>query len=130
MTEFRHRLRVRFAECDPQGVVFYPRYAEYLDAGMTELWRERVVPYGDMVDTGIDMVVAELRARYRGSARFDDELDVVILPETLGTTSMTSAWRVEREGASLVEGEIRHVFIDAATKAKTAIPDDVRTALA
>ena len=130
MTEFRHRIRVRFAECDPQGVVFYPRYAEYLDVAMTELWRERIGPYGEMVEAGIDMVVAELGVRYRGSARFDDEIDVVIEPRRLGTTSLTSAWAIERDGAGLVEGEVRHVFIDAGTKAKTPIPDDVRAALA
>ncbi len=126
---FRHRLRVRYAECDPQGVVFFARYAEFLDVAMTELWRERVGPYGELVDGGVDMVVAELRLRYRGSARFDEEIDVVVVPSRLGTTSLTSEWRIERDGEVLVEGEVRHVFIEAATKAKTAIPDDVRAAL-
>ena len=128
---FRHRIRVRFAECDPQGVVFFSRYAEYLDLGMTELWRERIGPYDEMVHrSGVDMVVAELRIRYRGSGRFDEELDVVIASRELGHTSITSDWRIERDGELLVEGEIRHVFIDAATKAKVPMPDDVRAALA
>ena len=37
---FRHRLRVRWSECDLQGVVFYPQYLAYLDHTVTELWRE------------------------------------------------------------------------------------------
>jgi acyl-CoA thioester hydrolase len=126
---FRHRIRVRYSECDPQGVVFFTRYAEYLDLAMTELWRERIGPYGELVEGGVDMVVAELRLRYRGSARFDEELDVVVVPSRLGTTSLSSDWRIERDGDVLVEGDVRHVFIDAATKAKTAMPDDVRAAL-
>ena len=38
---FRHRLRVRWSECDLQGVVFYPQYLAYLDHTVTELWRAR-----------------------------------------------------------------------------------------
>ncbi len=125
-----HRLRVRYGECDPQGVVYFANYPEYVDIGMTELWRERIGPYGEMVDAGSDMVVAELHLRYRGSALFDDELYVVIGVERLGETSLTCAWRIERDGAVLVEGTIRQVCIDPATKAKKPLPPDVRAALA
>ena len=64
-------------ECDPQGVVFYANYLVYFDVAMTELWREAVGPYAQMIETGADMVVAEATVRYRGSARFDDEIDLV-----------------------------------------------------
>ena len=37
---FRHRLRVRYNECDPQGVVFNANYLTYFDLTMGELWRE------------------------------------------------------------------------------------------
>ena len=74
---FRHRLRVRWSECDLQGVVFYPQYLAYLDHTVTELWREAIGPYTEMIPThGVDMVVAEAGMRYRGSARFDDELEI------------------------------------------------------
>ena len=128
--EFRHRLRVRYGECDPQGVVYFARYGEYVDIGMTEMWRARIGPYGEMVEAGSDMVVAELQLRYRGSARFDDELDVVIAVDRLGETSLTCGCRIERDGERLVEGTIRQVCIDPATKAKKPLPADVRAALA
>jgi acyl-CoA thioester hydrolase len=128
--EFRHRLRVRYGECDPQGVVYFARYAEFVDIGMTELWRERIGPYGEMVEAGSDMVVAELHLRYREPARFDEELDVVIRIDRLGETSLTCAWRIERDGEVLVEGTIRQVCIDPATKRKKPLPADVRAALA
>ena len=83
-----------------------------------------------MVDAGADMVVAEMSIRYRASAVFDDELDVVIAVDRLGETSLTCAWRIERDGSVLVEGTIRQVCIDPATKAKKPLPPDVRAALA
>ena len=67
-TPFRHRIRVRWNECDLQGVVFYANYLMYFDVAMTELWREAVEPFGDMNATGADMVVAEARIAYRASA--------------------------------------------------------------
>ncbi len=130
MDEFRHRLRVRYGECDPQGVVYFARYPEFVDIGMTELWRARIGPYNDMVEAGSDMVVAELHLRYRASAVFDDEVDVVVGVEKLGETSLTCAWRIERDGGVLVEGTIRQVCIDPVTKAKKPLPPDVRAALA
>ena len=128
--EFRHRLRVRYGECDAQGVVFFARYADFVDIGITELWRERIGPYGDMVEAGSDMVYAELQIRYRAPARFDEEIDVVIGVDRLGETSLTCAWRIERDGDCLVEGTFRQVCIDPATKAKKPLPPDVRAALA
>src|SRR5680860_1754059 len=74
---FRHRLRVRWSECDLQGVVFYPNYLAYLDHALTELWREAVGPYREITSLGIDLLVAEAQIRYRASARFDDEIEVV-----------------------------------------------------
>lgn len=129
-TPFRHRLRVRYGECDPQGVVFFANYPVYLDDAVTELWRERIGPYAAMVEAGADMVVGELQARYLGSATFGDEIDVVIDVERVGETSLTCRWRVERDGDVLVDGMVRQVCIDPATKSKRALPDVVRTALA
>jgi acyl-CoA thioester hydrolase len=129
MEPFRHPLRVRFQECDPQGVVYFSRYAEYFDIGLTELWRERLGPYGDMVGEGYDMVVAELQVRYFAPALFDELVDVVLETTRVGETSVTFACRVERDGERLVEGSVRHVFIDPPTKTKTPMPDRVRAAL-
>ncbi len=128
--EFRHRLRVRYGECDPQGVVYFARYPVYVDVALTELWRERIGPYNDMVEAGSDMVVAEMTLRYLGSAVFDDDLDVAVSVGRLGETSLTLEWRIERDGDTLVTGTVRQVCIDPATKTKKPLPPDVRAGLA
>ena len=130
MAAFRHTLRVRFQECDPQGVVYFARYPEYYDLTITELWREALGGYQPMVDAGSDMVVAEQTVRYRAPARFDELIDIDVTIAKLGETSMLSSYTVTREGELLADGDFRHVFIDVATKAKKRIPDAVRDALA
>lgn len=129
MAAFRHTLRVRFQECDPQGVVYFARYPEYYDIAITELWREALGSYGAMVDAGVDIVVAEQRVRYLAPARFDELVDVDVTVDRLGTTSMQSSYSVSRAGETLVQGEFRHVFVAVATKAKTPIPEEIRAAL-
>jgi acyl-CoA thioester hydrolase len=131
-TPFRHRLRVRWSECDLQGVVFYPHYLAYLDHTVTELWREAVGPYTEMIpEHGVDMVVAESKLRYRASARFDDELEISATITRLGETSITTAFTIQRtaDGALLTEGELRHVFVHPADLTKSAMPAPVRAGL-
>ncbi|MBM3666017.1 MAG: acyl-CoA thioesterase [Actinobacteria bacterium] len=127
--EFRYTQRVRYHECDPQGVVFNANYMAYVDVGMTELWRE-VGGYDEMISAGTDMVVAEARIRYLAPLRFDDEFDVVLALTRLGTTSMTTNFRLERDGEATTEGELRHVFVPAKGEGTAPIPERVRDGLA
>jgi acyl-CoA thioester hydrolase len=129
---FLHRLRVRWSECDLQGVVFYPQYLAYLDHTVTELWREAIGPYTQMIPKhGVDMVVAEAGMSYRASARFDDELEIAATVTRLGSTSVTTAFTIERlpDGALLTEGRLRHVFVDPDNSGKREMPPAIRAAL-
>jgi acyl-CoA thioester hydrolase len=128
---FRHRIRVRFNECDAQGVVFYANYLMYFDVAMTELWRDFGDGYAGMIAKGTDAMVAEANIRYRGPARFDDELDLVAEVTRIGTTSTVTRLAAERvaDGAVLAECELRHVFIDPETLEKKEIPAEVRSGM-
>jgi len=127
---FRHRLRVRYVECDPQGVVFNVHYFTCFDVAMTEFHREVIGAYSQMLEAGADMVVAEARARYLAPARFDEELDINVEAAHIGNTSLTMRLLVAREDSLLVEGELRYVFVDPQTKRKRPIPEGIREALA
>jgi acyl-CoA thioester hydrolase len=126
---FRHRLRVRYNECDPQGVVFNANYLTYFDLTMGELWRE-LGGYQAMVDAGVDMVVAEATIRYLAPLRFDDEVEVVARATRLGDTSMATELVIENGGEPAAEGELRHVFIETGGGATAPIPDPIRAGLA
>jgi acyl-CoA thioester hydrolase len=127
---FVHELRVRYGECDPQGIVFNANYLLYFDVAFTEYWRDRVGPWDDMVSVGVDVVVAEANLRFRAPARFDDVLALEVTTEDLGKTSMTTRIDIQRDGELLVEMRLRHVFVDRTTWSKTAMPDGIREQLA
>ncbi|CAM4035097.1 thioesterase family protein [Kibdelosporangium persicum] len=126
---FVHRIRVRYSECDQQGVMFVGHYMFYYDVALTELWRAKVCSYQEMVEKGDDMMVAESRLRYVRSARFDDQVDIEMPVHHLGTTSMIIRPVFRVGGEVITEGEVRHVFIDPAANTKKPIPDYVRSAL-
>ena len=127
---FVHRLRVRYNECDPQGHVFNANYFVYFDVTMVELWREALGSYDALTAGGVDLVVAETRAHFRAPARFDDELEVTLEVERLGNTSMVSAIGIARDGDTLAEGRIVHIFVRVDRLGEKApIPEHVRRIL-
>jgi acyl-CoA thioester hydrolase len=123
---FSHQLRVRYGECDLQGVVFNAHYLAYFDTSVNELLRAACGSYSEMLDRGVDVVVAEAQLRFRTPARFEDLLMLEIAIARLGTTSITTQHRIMRNGELVVEGTLRHVMIDRDTMAKTPIPDWLR----
>ena len=88
MPDFVHELRVRYGECDPQGIVFNPNYLAYFDHTVSELWRASALGSWDaMVERGVDVVVGEANIRFRAPARFDDVIAIHAGIAKLGTTS-------------------------------------------
>src|SRR4051794_14848240 len=127
---FVHRLRVRYHECDAQGIVFNATWFAFFDVTLTALCQAAFGSYTAMVRGGADVVVVDASARFLAPGRFEDELDIAMAIERLGATSMTSSFTATRDADRLVEGRVVHVFVDPATMAKQAIPPHVRDALA
>jgi acyl-CoA thioester hydrolase len=126
---FVHELRVRYGECDPQGIVFNANYLLYFDVAFTELWRAAVGPWQEMVERGVDAVVADANLSFRTPARFDDELQLRAQVTRLGRTSITTEIDVVRAEDVLVAGRLRHVCVATETWSKTEMPDWVRSGL-
>ena len=130
MAPFRHRIRVRYNECDAQGAVFNANYLVYFDVAITEMWRDAFGSYDEaLARWGLDLVVAEANVRYLKPARFDEELDVDVTVDKLGTTSFTLRFDVRHGPDDIAQGRSRYVFIDLEDGNKHKIPDDVRATL-
>jgi acyl-CoA thioester hydrolase len=127
LSDFRfvHRLRVRWGEVDPQGVVFNARYLDYGDIGVTEYWRA----VGFRFD-GEDMQfhVAHASVDFKKPIYPDEPIDLWVRTERIGTTSMTVLIEIHGEGAGDLRAAIREVqvHVDLATHSPIAVPDTVR----
>ncbi|HYZ92438.1 MAG TPA: thioesterase family protein [Actinomycetota bacterium] len=130
MPPFTNSIRVRYNECDAQGAVFNANYLTYFDVTITELWRDAFGSYDEALQRfGVDLVVGETNVKYIRPARFDDELDIALRVEKLGTTSLTTVYDVHRDGEHIAEGRIRHVLVGLEDGKKRAIPDEMRLVL-
>jgi acyl-CoA thioester hydrolase len=128
-SRFTHSIRVRYGECDPQGVVFNANWLGYFDVVLTELWRARVGAYTGMIEAGADMVVAEANIRFLGPARFDELVDFELAVTRLGETALSTRIDATVDGRPVAQGAMRHVFVDPGTNTKRPIPDGIREAL-
>src|SRR3954453_23885372 len=126
---FVHELRVRYGECDPQGIVFNANYLLYFDVAFTELWRAGIGPWRDMTEHGYDAVVAEARLAFKAPARFDDEVTLALRIARLGRSSIATEVRILRDDELLVEGELRHVVVSAQTWKPVEMPGWIRSGL-
>ena len=70
------RIRVRYAETDKMGVVYYANYFVWFEVGRTDLLRESGWNYREMETDGFVLPVIEARCAYRASAKYDDEIEV------------------------------------------------------
>lgn len=127
---FRFPLRVRYVECDMQGHAFNAHYVTWMDIAHTELWRAAAGPYGDFAAAGHEIVVAEVGARYRAPAHFDDDLTIEVTLAPLTTSSMTSHHRMRRGETVLADTWVRHVCVDGRTHEKRPWPAGIAGAFA
>jgi len=124
---FFNQLRVRWAEVDRQGIVFNGHYLTYFDVAITEYWRAINLPYPDGVaESGSDLYVVKTLINYKGSAEYDDILDIGVHVSRIGTTSITFQLGIFREGDLLVDGEVVYVNADAETRRAAPVPDKLR----
>jgi acyl-CoA thioester hydrolase len=126
---YSHTLRVRYAECDPQGIVFNANYLLYFDVAFTELWRDAVGPWDELHERGFELVVANANLDFRASARFDDVLELRARVTRIGTTSITTEIEVTRDRELLVLERLVHVCLSRESWAKTELPEWVRSGL-
>jgi acyl-CoA thioester hydrolase len=70
------RLRVRYAETDQMGVVYYANYFVWFEVARTDLLRSLGWTYREMEAAGVSLPVIEAHCEYRRPARYDDEIEI------------------------------------------------------
>lgn len=123
-------IRVRYAECDPQKVVFNARYGDYVDLAVTEYYRALFGSYDWLLEQGIDNQVVSLKTDWQSSARFDDVLRITVEPLHFGNTSFSFrlAFYDDGTGREVAVSDITYVMVQADSHEKTAIPAFFREA--
>ena len=122
------RIRVRYAETDQMGVVYYANYFVWFEVARTDLLRESGWNYREMESDGFSLPVIEARCTYVQSAKYDDEIEVRTGGEMLSAVRVQFNYEIVRasDGATLATGSTVHATLDRAGK-PCRLPARVRT---
>ena len=112
-------VRVRYAETDQMGIVYYANYLVWFEIGRVELLRSLGLAYSQLeIEHQCILPVIEASCRYRSPARYDDEILIETRPSLLRGSVIKFAYRILRkapegtEPTVLAEGETVHVVCD------------------
>ena len=115
------QVRVRYAETDQMGIVYYANYLVWFELGRVELLRSLGLAYSNLEkDHSLILPVVDAHCRYREPARYDDEILIETSPALLRGSVLKFAYRIyrapdqrEKERKLLAEGETVHVVCDS-----------------
>ena len=120
---FTTQVRVRYADTDAEGVVYYGSYLVYFEVARVELLRELGCPIGEARDRGLVFPAVSATCNYRRPGRVDDLLDVRLWLGRVGRASFDFAYQVCRDGEVLADGTTRHAAVDVDSGRAVARPD-------
>ena len=124
-------VRVRYAETDQMGIVYYANYLVWFEIGRVELLRSLGLAYSQLeTDHQCILPVVEASCRYRSPARYDDEIAIETRPALLRRSVIKFAYQIWRkpkhageERKLLAEGETVHVVCDDQLNKKSLPPE-------
>ncbi|GBD06897.1 Putative esterase [bacterium HR21] len=108
-------LRVRYADTDQMGVVYYATYLVYFESGRTELLRACGIPYSELEAQGYRLPVLEAHIHYHAPAHYDEVLVVQTRYRPRYAPTLCLEYEIRRRGELIVTGSTTHVFMDART---------------
>lgn len=112
------RLRVRYAETDKMGIVYYANYLVWFEVARADLLRSLGWSYRDMELAGVSLPVIEAHCTYLRPARYDDEIDVKTEGRMLSPVRMEFEYQIVKsdDGTVAAEGKTVHAALDASGK--------------
>ena len=119
----RTEIRVRYAETDQMGFVYYGNYATYFEIARVEALRSLGMSYKQMEDEGCLLPVVNFSIQYHAPATYDDLIRIETTIDMLPTSKIHFAYKCFREDKLLTSAETSLVFMNSETKRPMRCPE-------
>jgi acyl-CoA thioester hydrolase len=130
MFDFTTQIRVRYADTDQMGYVYYGNYATFFEIGRVEALRSVGISYKKLEEAGVMMPVLENYSKYVKPALYDDLLNVRVMVKEMPGTRIRFDYEITNESGVLLHvGYTVLVFISAETKRVVAFPKEIKKVL-
>ena len=127
--KFMTKIRVRWMECDGQGIVYNGAYLGYLEIGQAEYYRNLGFAIYIIPQSGyFDFVVVKSTQEFKAPAKVDEIIEVYVRVSNIGNTSLTLNLEIYAEGNDRLLTSIETVYVgyDTATESTRPVPDAIR----
>ena len=130
MITHQTEIRVRYADTDQMGFVYYGKYAEYLEVGRTDMVRKIGVPYTEVEERGILMPVADMYIKFLAPAHYDEVLTIHTTIAALPRSSFIFDYIVTKEdGKEALKAQVKLAFVDKKRMRPVRVPDFILEAI-
>ncbi len=120
------KIRVRYAETDQMGYVYYGNYATYFEVARVDCMKSLGVNYKELENMGVMMPVIQYNTQYYKPALYDDELTIKTVIKDLPSARIHFAFEVfNQEAIKLNDAEVTLVFVNMETKKPCCVPDNL-----
>lgn len=128
---FESKARVRYAETDAEGVVYYANHFVYMEVGRIDCLRALGIDRSFWQRAGMGLVIVEASCRYHAPAHFDDILVIRTSLEEVRRSSFSMRYRIVNEATErlLAEGRTVQVFVDLKTMRAMRLPPEAHELL-
>jgi acyl-CoA thioester hydrolase len=116
MRESTSTVRVRYAETDKMGIVYYANYLVWFEIARTDWLRDTGWTYRSMEDEGFGLPVIEAHCDYKNSARYDDQIAITTTARLVSAVRLAFDYTVSRpaDGTLIASGHTIHATVDRA----------------
>ncbi|MEX1038270.1 MAG: thioesterase family protein [Acidimicrobiia bacterium] len=123
--------KIRYSDCDPQGIVFNGNYPRYWDDAATDWLEDLGLGGPGLGGNGIEVVTARLEIDFKAAATLGDVLETSVEVARFGTASMDVAVETvnQRSGDLIAAGKLVWVFVDPEHFRPVPVPDEIRKVL-
>ena len=126
---FKHTMRVRWKECDVQGIAYYGSYIDFIDVAQAEYFRDLGILTHQPDNREIfDLAAVKVTLEYKSPAKIDDLIDVFFKVEKIGNSSLDKRSEIYRSGTDelLCIGQSISVNFDSDLGTSRRVPDEIR----
>ena len=128
MIKGNYKIRIRYADTDQMGYVYYGRYANFYEIARVELFRSLGFSYKDLEDKGVGMPVIEMNSKFLLPIKYDEEIKIVTYIKKIPNSKITFTYTVfNSEGLIVNEAKTILTFIDLKRKRPVRIPTELMT---
>ncbi|MBB1645192.1 MULTISPECIES: thioesterase family protein [Sphingobacterium] len=113
MFVFDHQIRVRYAETDQMGYVYYGNYAAFYEIARTEMLRSTGISYRELEEMGVMLPVAEMKTKYLKPGKYDDLITIRVTIRQKPAVRIIFEYELFNESGELLnQGETTLVFVN------------------